>query len=148
RSLLVRLGAAGRTVVVSSHLMAEIEAACDWLVVVRFGELVFSGPTSELLARAQAHVDVRAEDPADHEHLVAALAAGGWASDVAGDVVRVRAGARDAAPINRAAAAAGVTLAQLVVVQESLEAVFLEMTGRDDGELARARSQQAGGLAR
>jgi hypothetical protein len=44
-----------------------------------------------------------------------------------------------AAELNRAAAAAGVTLAHLVVAQDSLEQLFLEMTGRADGELAEAR---------
>jgi ABC-2 type transport system ATP-binding protein len=40
RGLLRSLGEAGRTVVVASHLLAEVQLACDYLVVVRFGELI------------------------------------------------------------------------------------------------------------
>jgi ABC-2 type transport system ATP-binding protein len=57
-----------------------------------------------------------------------------------GDVLRVAASASRAADLNRAAMAAGVTLSGLVVVQDSLEDIFLAMTGRTDGELARARA--------
>jgi len=40
RGLLRSLGETGRTVIVASHLLAEVQLACDYLVVVRFGELV------------------------------------------------------------------------------------------------------------
>ena len=38
--------------VVSSHLLSEIEAACDTLAVIRYGELLYSGPLSDLVGRA------------------------------------------------------------------------------------------------
>ncbi len=44
RKLLQRLGEEGRTLLVSSHLLSEIEAACSRVVVIRFGEMLFSGP--------------------------------------------------------------------------------------------------------
>jgi ABC-2 type transport system ATP-binding protein len=145
RALLMALGRSGRTVLVSSHLLAEIEAACDHLVVIRFGQLLFSGPTSALLARTSAHVDVRPERRADLPALLEALRAGGWEVALDADLVRVRAEADRAAELNRAAAAAGMTLAHLVVVQDSLEDVFLSLTGRSDGELAEDRAAAAGG---
>lgn len=140
RSLLVRLGRSGRTVVVSSHLMAEIEAACDWLVVVRFGTLVFSGPIGELMARTETHVDVAAEHADADAALADALTAAGWTCARRADAVRVAAGRADAADINRAAAAAGITLRRLEVVQGSLEQVFLQLTGETDAGLAQDRS--------
>jgi ABC-2 type transport system ATP-binding protein len=140
RGLLRSLGQAGRTVIVSSHLLAEVQAACDYLVVVRFGELVFAGPMAEIMARTREHVDVRAEHARDTERLCAALTVAGWDVAVVGDVLRVAASASRAADLNRAAMAAGVTLSGLVVVQDSLEDIFLAMTGRTDGELARARA--------
>ena len=66
--------------------------------------------------------------------------AGGWEVDLADDVLRVAATASRSADLNRAATAAGITLSELVVVQESLEDIFLTMTGRTDGELAAARA--------
>lgn len=147
RTLLQGLGRSGRTVLVSSHLMAEIEAACDWVVVIRFGTLVFSGPIGELLARAGAHVDIRAEHAADHPRLMAALDAGGWSVTGHGDVLRVSADGSRAAELNRAAASAGITLAGIATVQDSLEQVFLQMTGQTDGELAASRAAARGEAA-
>lgn len=143
RSLLRSLADEGRTVVVSSHLLNEIEAACDHLVIIRFGELLFSGPIEELLARAHAHIDVIAEHPQDHPRLADALGAAGWAAEETGSGVRVTAHVTDGAAVNRTAALDDITLASLVVVQPSLEDVFLDMTGRTDGELAVSRALAA-----
>lgn len=143
RGLLRSLGRSGRTVIVSSHLMAEIEAACDWIVVIRFGELIFSGPIGDLMARTRAHIDIRTEHEAELAALRLALAEGGWEVAVEGQHLRVAADEPRAAELNRAAAAAGYTLSRLIVVQDSLEQIFLEMTGQHDGELAAARSRSA-----
>jgi ABC-2 type transport system ATP-binding protein len=145
RALLARLGREGRTVVVSSHLLSEVEAICDWLVMIRFGELVYTGPVEQLLERAQTQVRIRPEHPRDAARLRHAVQAAGWAVDE--DLV-VHAGAGDAAAINRAAAAEGLTLSGLEVIRRSLEDVFLSMTGADDGDLAAARATAAAKGAR
>ena len=148
RELLRDLGREGRTVIVSSHQLSEIEAVCDHLVVIRFGELIFSGPMAEMMKRTREHIDIAAEHAADMDRLEAALVAGGWSVTAVDDVLRVAAAADRAADLNRAAAAAGVTLSRLVVAQDNLEEIFLEMTGRVDGELAngRARRRREGGV--
>lgn len=143
RALLMELGRSGRTVVVSSHLLAEIEAACDYIVVIRFGELMFAGPTAELLARTSAHIDVRPERAADLVPLREVLAGQGWTVEQAGDRLRLHADADRAADLNRAASTAGYTLAHLVVGQDSLEDIFLALTGSSDGELAADRASAA-----
>jgi ABC-2 type transport system ATP-binding protein len=140
RELLRDLGREGRTVIVSSHQLSEIEAVCDHLVVIRFGELIFSGPMAEMMKRTREHIDVAAEHAADMDRLEAALVAGGWSVTPVDDVLRVSAAADRAADLNRAAAAAGITLGRLVVAQDNLEEIFLEMTGRVDGELANGRT--------
>ena len=126
RQLLKTLAAEGRTVVVSSHLLAEIQAACDYLVIIRFGELMFSGPMSELLDKAGARIEVAPEHPADVDRLRVALAAAGWSLE--DDSLVVHGSAADAAALNRAAHEAGITLSRLTPIDESLEDVFLEMT--------------------
>ena len=65
RTLLQRLGSEGRTLLVSSHLLSEIEAACDRVVVIRFGKLMFAGELSELMKRATVQVEVAPEHPED-----------------------------------------------------------------------------------
>jgi ABC-2 type transport system ATP-binding protein len=147
RELLRGLGRDGRTVIVSSHQLSEIEAVCDYLVVIRFGELVFAGPMTQMMQRTREHIDIAAEHPADMGRLAAALIAGGWSVSAVDDILRVVAEASRAADLNRAATAAGVTLSRLVVAQDSLEEIFLEMTGRVDGELANGRAATDGKLA-
>lgn len=143
RTLLMDLGRNGRTVVVSSHLMAEIEAACDYIVIIRFGELLFAGPTGELLAQTSAHIDVRPERHDELGPLLDALRAQNWRGERMGDVLRIHAEPGRAGDLNRAAAAAGFTLGHLVVGQDSLEDIFLEITGHSDGELAAGRAAAA-----
>jgi ABC-2 type transport system ATP-binding protein len=147
RELVRGFGRDGRTVIVSSHQLSEIEAVCDHLMVIRFGELIFAGPMTEMMKRTREHVDIAAEHPADMARLEAALVAEDWSVTAVDDVLRVDAAATRAADLNRAATAAGVTLRQLVVAQDNLEEILLEMTGRVDGELADGRAATDGRLA-
>lgn len=130
RELLKDLGRSGRAVLVSSHLLSEIETVCDHLVVLRFGELLFAGPTSELLARTRGYVTVAPEFAADREKLREALTAAGFTvEDGSGDdELQVETAATDAAAVNRAAAAAGITVRHLAFGRDSLEDVFLNLT--------------------
>jgi ABC-2 type transport system ATP-binding protein len=137
RALLRTLAAQGRTVVVSSHLLTEIQAACDHVVVLTLGKLLFAGPMVELLARTSAHIDVSPENPEDSHLLHETLTSAGWvvAADATG--LRLEAPADQAPAVNRAATAAGITLSLLIARQETLEDVFLRLTGSADGDLAR-----------
>jgi ABC-2 type transport system ATP-binding protein len=56
RRMIARIAAGGRTVIVSSHLLAELEAVCDWLVVVDRGGLVHCGPLTTLGGASDALV--------------------------------------------------------------------------------------------
>ena len=147
RELLRELGRNGRTVIVSSHQLSEIEAVCDHLVVIRFGELIFSGPMAEVMTRTREHIDIAAEHQAEMGRLEAALVADGWSVTPVDDVLRIAANATRAADLNRAATAVGITLSRLVVAQDNLEEIFLEMTGRVDGELANGRAATNGKVA-
>lgn len=150
RALLQRLGSSGRTVVVSSHLLSEIETICSYVVVIRFGVLVFSGPIEELLAQARTRVEVAPERDEDLARLAGVLETGGWQVAREAGSLHVAAEAGEAAGINRCAAEAGVTLRELRVHRDNLEAIFLAMTGSDDGELAadRAATQRTAGAGR
>jgi ABC-2 type transport system ATP-binding protein len=147
RELLRDLGRNGRTVIVSSHQLSEIEAVCDHLVVIRFGELIFSGPMNEVLKRTTARIEIAAEHDAEIKPLQDALTAAGWSVSAVDGGLRVIAGADRAADLNRAATAAGITLTRLAIAQDSLEEIFLAMTGRVDGELASDRAATDGKVA-
>ncbi len=137
RGLLRRLGASGRTVLVSSHLLSEIQAACDHLVVVRPRELVYAGPTADLLARGATRVVVRPERVADTDALMGVLRAAGWGVEPHDGALHVT-GDPDPAGVNRAAAAGGIVLRELLTTRDSLEDVFLTLTGTTDGTLTGA----------
>ncbi len=148
RALLARLGRSGRTVIVSSHLLAEIEAVCDHVIVIRFGTLVYAGSMAQLLTRTRRYVDVRPEHDRDADRLRQVLEAAGWRTgDTDGAGLRVLAGPGDAAAINRTASAAGMTLSMLAAGGDNLEQIFLAMTGRDDQELSAARAAAVEGGA-
>ena len=144
RGLLRDLGRQGRTVVVSSHQLSEIEAICDHLVVIRFGKLLYAGSMTELLGRTRPHVDVAPEHGGDLHRLATTLAAAGFEVAPDGGSLRVRTDGARAADLNRAAAEGGITLRSLVVVQDSLEEIFLAMTGSDDRTLAADRADTRG----
>ena len=141
RGLLRQLADEGRTVVVSSHLLSELEAISDYIVVIRFGEVMFSGPMSALLAQTQAHIDLACEHPNDAPQLRSALSSQGWTVQNTPTGLRVKASAQAGAQLNRAAADAGITLNAISFAQDSLEDIFLAMTGDSDADLAQDRAQ-------
>ncbi len=128
RSLFRRLADDGRTVVVSSHLLSEIEATADYLVMIRYGKLLFSGPLNELLEQEQRFVDVEPESPADIEPLAATYRSMGLDVEPENGGVRVLVDPTRSADLNRAAIDQGIVLRRLVPRSETLEDVFLRMT--------------------
>ena len=124
RDLLRVLAAEGRTILVSSHVLAEVAQTADRVVIIHRGRLVRQASIPEVLA--EAHGDTRVRTP-DGERLRALLAAdGGTVSEVDGSVFRV-----DVAPerVGELAAANGIVLHELAVERATLEEVFLELTG-------------------
>jgi ABC-2 type transport system ATP-binding protein len=123
REVLRGLAAEGRTVLVSSHLMSEMEDTADHLVVVGRGRLLADLPIGELLG-AQAVVRVRT--PA--VRLLAAALARSGADVVAEDDGALRVSGLEAAAVGEVAYAAGVPLHELTRVTASLEAAYLALT--------------------
>ena len=116
--------AEGRTVLVSSHVLSEVEQTVDSVVIIARGRLVHEGTLGEL--RGEGTVTVIAEAPAAGQ-LMAALARAG-VSAVAGDGDRVTVSGTTAAAVGHVAWEAGVELHALREETSSLEAVFLQMT--------------------
>lgn len=135
RELLKGLAVGGRTVVVSSHLLAEIQAMVDSLVVIRSGKLLYSGGLARLLTRASERVVAEPEVASERPRLEAAVRAQGWTFDAADDHVTVHMPAERSADLFRAAAAEGIVLRTLTPQQQTLEEVFLDLTGASGLEL-------------
>jgi ABC-type multidrug transport system ATPase subunit len=131
RSLIRSLGEGGRTVVLSSHLMGEVEHVTDRVGVIRDGSLVAEGTVEEL--RGRAGLRVRAEPLADAHRLIRALPG---VEDVTRQdgLLEVAVEPGRAPAINRALVEAGVAVSELYVEKTSLENVFLELTGNGGDE--------------
>jgi ABC-2 type transport system ATP-binding protein len=123
RELLRDLAAEGRTVLVSSHLMSEMEDTADHLLVMGRGRLLADLPVAELLAGTAT---VRVVTPSTAVLAAALQRAGGEVSADGRDALRVT--GLDAAAVGDVAFEAGVRLHELVRVTESLEDAYLALT--------------------
>ncbi|NYF54272.1 ABC transporter ATP-binding protein [Micromonospora purpureochromogenes] len=125
RALFRRLAAEGRTVLVSSHLMSEMEQTADHLVVIGRGELIADESLAGFAARVgPAGVTVRTPDPAA---LTTVLRAEGGAVHAGADGSLV-VGGLTAARIGDLAYAGGIPLHELAPHTVSLEEAFMDLT--------------------
>ncbi|MFI6517381.1 ABC transporter ATP-binding protein [Spirillospora sp. NPDC050679] len=122
RGFLRHLADGGCTVLVSSHVLAEVEQTADHVVIVARGRVVRDAPLAELVGERDG-LRVRTEHPAE---LAAALERAGGAVRREGGLLRVT--GLDAAEVGRAALAAGAVLTELGAERSGLEKIFLELT--------------------
>ena len=124
RELLQSLAGEGRTILISSHVLAEVEQIADEVVIIHRGKFVEHATTAELAARAAGGIRVRSPQA---DRLRAALEGAGIkvsASD--GDLLTVA--DTTTAQVGDLAAANGIVLHELVAETSSLEEAFLELT--------------------
>jgi ABC-2 type transport system ATP-binding protein len=131
RELMVRLRNQGKTLFVSSHLLGEVEQVADWLVMIKNGEAIFSGPTHELMAHRTGGLMLATGNIADLNTLRDLTAHMGYESSIDGRYVHVSAPPDAAGPINESVMKAGVTLTVIRPVQATLEETFLDMVAGD-----------------
>jgi ABC-2 type transport system ATP-binding protein len=126
RDFLRSLAAEGRTVLVSSHVLAEVAQTVDRVVIIHRGRLVQEATMADVEAMATAASRVRSPDA---ERLLALLTAAGLEAHAVGDGEL----AVDAATerIGEVAAANGIVLHELAAARASLEDVFLQLTDGD-----------------
>jgi ABC-2 type transport system ATP-binding protein len=137
REMILSLVAEGRTVVLSSHLLDEVERTCDAVAIVDRGSVVRQGPISELLAGTSLVLQVECSDSDRARALITATAIGAAeGADVTAEPtglgVTLPAGTgRDViAEINRVLVEGGISVYRLQVIQASLESWFLQVTSR------------------
>jgi ABC-2 type transport system ATP-binding protein len=124
RDLLRSLAAEGRTILVSSHVLAEVAQTVDRVVIIHRGKLIQQATIAEVLAGAQGGTRVRSPEAS---RLRSLLAAQGATVTELEDTTLIA----DLAPerIGELAAANGIVLHELTVERATLEEVFLELTG-------------------
>jgi ABC-2 type transport system ATP-binding protein len=130
RTLVVDLAAGGQTVLLSSHLLAEVQQICERVGVVADGRLLHEGTVDEM--RGGAVLEVRAAPFADAARVVSRVAGGEVTEGLdehGHEIVTVPAAGVDVPDLARHLVADGVDLHTLVVRERALEEVFLTMTG-------------------
>jgi ABC-2 type transport system ATP-binding protein len=124
RELLQSLAGEGRTILISSHVLAEVEQIADEVVIIHRGKFVEHATTAELAARAAGGIRVRSPQA---DRLRAVLEQAGIKVSAAdGDLLSVA--DTTTAKVGDLAAANGIVLHELVAETSSLEEAFLELT--------------------
>jgi ABC-2 type transport system ATP-binding protein len=137
RRLVRRLADEGMTVLLSSHLMTEVEELCDRVAIVRSGRVVYEGSLPELINTTAGQYDLRTTDDtrarevAQHEPDVEAI-------DATEHGLRLRAGEDAVARLSIALAEAGVGIRALVPRTASLEELFFRLTEGEAPQNGRA----------
>src|SRR5580700_1631676 len=124
RDLLRRLASEGRTVLISSHVLAEVAQTVDQVLIISHGRLVVESPLAELTSRAGGAVRVRSADP---QRLTAALHSNDLQVTTGADHSLLVQGA-PSERVGEIAFAAGVPVHELVTDGGSLEDIFLQLT--------------------
>jgi ABC-2 type transport system ATP-binding protein len=126
RDLLRTLAGEGRTILVSSHVLAEVAQTVDHVVIIHKGRLVQQATMAEVEAMASGSALVRSPDA---ERLSMVLRQAGIDVRSAGDGALTV--AAPTARVGELAAANGVVLHELTGARATLEEVFLELTGEE-----------------
>ena len=127
RGLIREIATDGVTVLVSSHLLAEVEQICSHVGVMRTGRLVFQGTLEEMRARGAARVLVRTTEPGLASDVLTKL---GLADIQASDgEVSAQIGGQAPELVCRELVLAGVPVAGFGTPRPSLEDLFVELTG-------------------
>ena len=124
RELMRALAAEGRTVLISSHLMSEMELTADRLIVIGRGRLIADTSVRELADRFDRGIRVRSPRQADLTAVLAA--AGGGVETTPGGALTVT--GLDVAAIGDMAAANGIPLYEVTPHNASLEEAYMELT--------------------
>ena len=126
RTLVADLAAAGQTVLLSSHLLGEVQEICHRVAVISAGRLVTEAPVTEIRGAAGGLL-VRA-DPVDVVLAVGMRMAGDDAVTVTDGVVRLRLDPDRAPELTRELVLAGAGVREIRPAERSLEEAFLELT--------------------
>jgi ABC-2 type transport system ATP-binding protein len=131
RNLIIQLGQGERTVLISSHLLNEVELMCTRVGVIQKGRMVAEGTVDEL--RGAARLTIRA-DPVEKARalLAAELGADNVIANLDGSL-SLKVDLAQTADINRSLVQAGLAVTELRTVTQTLEEVFMELTGTEGG---------------
>jgi ABC-2 type transport system ATP-binding protein len=130
RELIRDLGESGVTVLLSSHILDEVQQVCHSVSIVGEGRLLASGRVEDLLGENVSRTRVGVSDPQGARHF---LEAAGYTVTREGDLLVVE-GHENPDEITRLLAGKGVYVSELSAIRPTLESFFLNLTGRREAE--------------
>jgi len=132
RQLIRQLRDQGVTILISSHLLAEVEQIADWIILLNHGEVVYQGWMDALLESRQGALIANAAS--EHELRIAAAVASShqYESALEDGRLHILAPADFARTLNKESMAAGATLTELYMDRTSLEETFFSLTESAD----------------
>jgi ABC-type multidrug transport system ATPase subunit len=137
RNLVRALPKRGATTLLCTHRLAEIEATCDYVVVLQAGRLITQGTLDEVISGAAGgglEVRVRAEELEAATRILGGLGLGDVGIDQG--LITTTVIPEDPAIVTRALAEAGIYLSELEVKRATLEQAFLQLTKSDQEDAA------------
>jgi ABC-2 type transport system ATP-binding protein len=136
REFILELADGRRTVLVSSHILSELEHVSDWLIVIDDGSLLYQGRAAGFLGHVPLVLALAPERAGDLAQLEAIARADGHDAHREDDEVVMPVAEADsraaAAALNRAAAANGIVLTELHLRRPSLESQYLGALGKEE----------------
>ena len=132
RELVKRLAGEGITILLSSHILAEVEELCNRVAIIRRGAVIYEGRLDELLRSAGGGYRIRTSEPERAYSLL--LAQPGVDTAQNDGYFRLQADDAALAAATIALGRAGIGITELVAVTTSLEELFLAMTGGESSD--------------
>ena len=131
RDLIRSLASANRTVMLSSHLLHEVEQICESVAILSSGKVIVQGDVADLL-HPQEQIRLKTSDDAKAVEILTAL---DWVEDlrIEGDALVVTAPHDRTSELSAALGRLGVYVSEIAPLQVSLEQYFLDVTGDDEG---------------
>jgi ABC-type multidrug transport system ATPase subunit len=123
----------GKTVLLSSHRMDEVDQVCDIVTIIHKGSIVASGKPSDL-SGTEPVIEIVCSDPEKAVEILSATRGIEKARRIGGDRLSVLSPGLPAAAINALLVQAGVQVRQVMEQRESLEEVFFRLTGGEGYE--------------
>jgi ABC-type multidrug transport system ATPase subunit len=130
RGIIRELADQGRTVLLSSHLLAEVEAVCDRIGIIHHGRLLLEETLGEMRGIGRLRI---VATPADRAQEILRGHPGVAAVERSDGALLVSTDAENAAALNRALVSAGIDVSEVRVTARTLEEAFMTLTGEHAG---------------
>lgn len=130
REIIRKIASGGTTILLASHLLDEVEKVCSHVVIIRQGNMLYSGPVDEIVS-SHGFFELKSANMQALEKTLLSHPKVGKVADKEGLLTAFLDEPMDAEEINEFLFEKGITLSYLVKRKESLEEQFLQLTNQN-----------------